>query len=155
QRLAQSAKFGQMTWNNRPAGTGGTVTVPSMGRPRPPWLPGHATMWEIDVAAQVQTMINTGQKFGGRIARADKVRREFISLNSTFSRPTLFVAWSDAPQTPTSLVPSGNQVVGVQYPILQWDFTDVGGNRELTAIQVQIDGNASWDAPLFSSGTVA
>src|SRR5690606_10791352 len=69
--------------------------------------------------------------------------------------PELEIEWSDAPQAPTDLSPSGGRCVSIAKPTLRFDFTDNRGSTKIQACQVQIDDiDDDWSSVIFDSGTV-
>lgn len=147
-RIGKAVKFSKLTWANRPGTTGGSADLTQVNN-------ADGTLWEFNVTAQLQTIANGAANYGFRLACDDSTMQRLYTLDSSYHQPSLEVVWSDKPQAPTSLVPSGNQYVSVSKPTLSWDYIDIGGNTELAAIQVQMDQGANWSAPAWDSGVVA
>lgn len=130
----------KVTWNNAPGVTGptATVTIPATGANR--WV-------EVDVTALVQQIANGAGTNGWRITTtAGSPQR----INAGFE---LSIEVSDAPVTPTQLVPVG--VVGREKPVVSCDYNDLSGEADIAGMQVQIDPDADDVSPAFDSGTVA
>lgn len=147
-RISVSWKSGRINWDNRPATTGTDVDVTQTN-------PEDGTEWAFDVTAQIQTITDGAANYGFRLETTTSAdSRAFYALNASRNRPTLTVTWSDAPDAPTSLSPSGGRAVSVSHPTLRFDYTDVSGNDELGAVQVQIDPLSDFGTPDFDSGEV-
>lgn len=145
QRVAATWTESKLTWDNRPTTTGSTVTATQAST--------EGKEWDFDVTALLQTISNGAANYGFRIATG-ATRAEFYSLNAGSLRPALDVTWSDAPNTPHTLSPSGGRSVSVAAPILRFDYVDVSGSEQLDAVQVQIDPDGDFADPDFDSGEV-
>lgn len=138
----------RLVWTNRPATGAVVATVTNNGGP-------VGTLVEFDVTAAMQSVSNGGIWLGFRVESSEATARAFVSSDGHSSyRPTLEVAWTEAPDAPTTLSPSGNRAVSTAKPILGFDFTDELGDTALQAVQVQIDPTGNWTAPAFDSGWV-
>lgn len=140
----------QVTWNSQPdvlATFSSTVTQANT----------DALEWAFDVTTLIQAMCDGTANYGFRIAATvtDANIAKFYSLDAGDNQPVLDVAWSDAPDTPHTLSPSGGRAVNVSKPILRFDYTDVSGSTALANVQVQINPTNSFAAPAFDSGTVS
>lgn len=146
-RIAQPWKVRQTTWDNQPTikadGTTKTIGALADGDPI-----------DLDVTAHLQTMCNGASNFGWRIDTSAGTEHVLYGFDAGDLKPTLTVVWSDAPDEPTSLAPSGG-VVATAKPTLQFDYTDVSGNTDLAAVRVQVDAAKSATDPAFDSGPVA
>lgn len=134
----------KITWNNAPGV--GTPTASSAAQT------GTGTagrVIEIDVTAIMQAVANGAAWYGLRVVSNDANILPLFSREAGQGAPTLEVTWSDAPQTPTRLVPSAGRAVSVARPVLSWDAT------ELAAYQVQLNGSDSWGSPATDTGEVA
>lgn len=148
QRIAAAWKASRLTWQNRPGVTGATVSSSS-----PAGAAG--TFVDFDVKALLQTVSDGAAWYGFRIASSEATARKLASAQGTSAlRPTLTVEWSEQPQRPTTLRPSGNAAVSTNKPTLRFDFTDLLGDTTLAAVNVQIDPAANWAAPAWDSGWV-
>ena len=147
--LTQPWYQSQTTWNQKPTSTTtGQVSVTKA------FATPIGTEWAFDVTAVMQS-VSDGLIWRGWqiITNLD----DFLYLGSTQHatyKPVLEIEWSDVPDAPTTLSPSGNRAVSVAKPVLRFDFTDVSGDTSLTGVQVQINATDVWTAPSFDSGTV-
>jgi hypothetical protein len=138
----------RITWNNAP--NVGDLTA-SLTRSSS----GDEDEWAIDVTEHMQRVSNGGVWYGFRIATDATVLRKFHSGNTAVgTRPQLEVTWSQAPQAPDTLTPSGGLAVSIAKPFLRFDFTDHRGSTALQAVHVQIDSDGTFAAPEWDSGTV-
>lgn len=147
-RISEAWKLSRTTWNNRPGITGTAVTVTDTGG-------ADGKLIELDVTAQMQTVSDGARWYGFRIETDDATDRKLYSAQgrSTY-RPTLEVSWTEAPDAPSTLNPSGNDAVSIAKPTLTFDFTDELGDTALSAVQVQIDPTGNFAAPAFDSGWI-
>ena len=151
QRLNQAFSVSTVTYNTRPTSLiAGTKTVTKTG------TVAVDAEWEIDVTDWMQTISNGGVHYGMRMIINEAILRTFYSENhpTTALRPRLEISWSDAPQTPADLSPSGGRAVGLAKPVLKATYRDYSGATQLASLQVQINAADSWGAPSFDSGTV-
>lgn len=140
----------QTNWNNKPPSTttGQVAVTKAFATP-------IGTEWAFNVTAVMQSVSD------GLIWRGWTIINnldDFLYLGSTQHptyKPVLEVTWSDAPDAPTTLSPSGNRAVAVAKPVLRFDYTDVSGSTQLANVQVQINATNVWTSPTFDSGTVA
>lgn len=148
-RIAQRWGINRITWNNRPpVGSAATSTTQSSA------ADDHE--WAFDVTSLMQAVSDGGVWYGFRLETTHAGRRAFHSGNTaTGTRPQLEVTWSQAPQPPETLSPSGGRAVSVAKPTLRFDFTDHRGSTALQAVQVQIDPDGTFATPDFDSGVVA
>ena len=149
QRLSARWSESQTDWNNKPGVTGATVSVTAIQS-------ADAQEWVFDVSAILQTVtdLGPGSFYGLRISTTATTERKFYSLDATDNRPYLLVQWSDAPDAPINLTPSGGAAVSVAKPVLSYDYHDPNGS-DLVSQQVQINPTNAFTAPAFDSGTVA
>lgn len=152
QKVASKWSKNKINWNNKPGVFGKTQTVTKASAPA-------GTLWEIDVTAIMQEVADGGKWFGLRLTINDGVGEWLHSAQSVEKfRPQLEVTWSDAPDAPEDLRPDGGRSVGIAKPTLRFDFTDVAGDTDMNACEVEIGstaaivnaGTAEW-----KSGTVA
>lgn len=146
-RVAATWSESKLTYTNRPTATGTAVTVTQANA-------ADGTEWDFDVTALMQSIANGAANYGLRITTTG-TRAEFYSLNAASLRPILDVTWSDAPNTPHTLSPSGGRSVSIAKPVLRFDYVDVSGSLQMAALQVQIDAAGNFASPGFDSGTVA
>jgi hypothetical protein len=139
----------QVNWNNKPTSTAtGEVSV-TLG------AGAAGREWAWDVTAQMQSVADGGTWSGWKIVSTTDEDLWFHSSQAVALKPVLEVEWSDNPNAPTTLSPAGNRAVSLAKPVVRCDFTDVGGNTLLQAIQVQIDAANNFVSGIdFDSGTV-
>lgn len=149
QRISAKWSVGKVNYNRRPGVTGGSVNLAKTGA-------ADATMWEFDVTAIMQAVSNGGSWYGIRLIADGSALKRLHSAQSgqTTLRPVLDITWSDAPEAPTQMHPSGNNVVPLAKPLLTFDFTDLSGDQTMQSAQVQLNPTDSWAAPAFDSGEV-
>ena len=130
-----------------------TVTYnrqPTIGATAVTSSPGATTAGQL-VSLNVGTLVQavaSGQAFYGFQLTAS-VGISFNSFDSGLASWTLTIVTSDAPDTPTSLVPNGT-VVGSGAPTLTCDFTDNGGlSNAMQAMNVQISTTSSFASPVY------
>lgn len=149
ERISATWKASRLTWNNKPGVTGTPVTVTDTGG-------AAGTVIELTVTSMLQTVSDGSAWYGFRITTDDATDRGIYSAQGLSAyRPTLEVTWTEAPQQPTDLSPSGNRAVSTSKPVLRFGFTDELGDTTLAAAQVQIDPAANWTTPAFDTGEVA
>ena len=137
-----------ITWNNQPPASSRLAQLTQSSA-------GDDDEWAIDVTDLLQTVADGGVWYGFRVGSDNPNRLAFnSSVAGAGTRPQLEVTWSDAPQPPETLKPSGGLAVSVGKPLLSFDFTDHRGNTALQAVRVQIDPNGTWANPAWDSGTV-
>ncbi len=111
------------------------------------------TMWEFNVAALVQTVANSGNWYGFRVASNNTTGAWWHASEATGDkarmRPQLIVEWSMPPEEPDGLSPSGNRNVSLQRPILMYDFNDEDGADDLASQQIQFGSSQA----LLDAGT--
>lgn len=147
-RTGSRTVLSRLNWNNRPQiMIMNEVSVTKTGS-----LPG-ATEWDFDVAPIMQQVSDGAQWYGFRIAITEDNQRWIYGEDSDYG-PILEVEWSDAPEQPENLVPSGGLAAGTRHPILRFDYIDLSGSTVLDAVQVQIHTSNSWSSPAFDSGEV-
>lgn len=146
QRVSVKKAMSQVNDGNQPAvtGTSFNVAVSTLADKAPVTF---------DVTSAVQAFAAGTPNYGFRIASSSTSVLKFYGFDSAY-KPYLQVTWSDAPKKPTDLRPS-SAAVGLAEPTLVFNYTDVSGNTNLAACQVQIDPAGNGAAPAFDSGTVA
>lgn len=113
------------------------------------------TLWDLDIKAMMQQVADGTAWYGIRLDLNDATLRRLYSAQASRFKPTLEVTWSEAPDKPTVLSPSGNRSVSVALPVLRFDFTDTAGNTSMAAARIQIDANNIFTAPTLDTGWVA
>lgn len=146
QRANAAWKESQLTWANKPGVTGATVAVTQTETV-------DATEWAFDVTALMQLIAAGAANYGFRLSVSGTAEHNLYSMQSDHP-PVLEVQWSDAPDAPVNLIPSGGAAVHGAKPTLSFNFHDVSGATEMQACQVQIDPAANWASPAFDTGTV-
>lgn len=150
-RIADSWRVSRTTWNNRPDVTGVANTVHETGT--------HAagTAVQFDVTHFTQQVSDGAQWYGLRLETTGSAAISFYSTQANRSefRPTLQVSWSEAPDPPSQLIPSGGQIVGVPKPVVRFDFTDDVGDTSMQALQFQTSASTSFTNPGHDTGVVA
>lgn len=152
---ADRPAYAWLTWNNAPGGMN-PIAVTKSGA-----LPG-ATLWEFDVTEQMQAVSGGALWKGWRFSTSSTETLKIYGHDGGGPYvPELAVSWSDAPDAPSQLSPSSGGVIADPKPLLRWDYTDVAGDTEMKALQVQIHGSESghsratgWPSPAWDSGNV-
>ena len=133
----------RLTWNNQPAvgGIDAQATHSSA-------IDGDE--WAFDVKAALQAVSDGADWHGFRIGTDAALARYLYSGNSSADlQPVLEVTWSQAPQAPSTLTPSGGRAVSIAKPVLSCDFTDHAGSTQMSGMQVQVDPAGNWTTPAF------
>lgn len=144
---ADRPAYGWLTWNNAPGGMN-PIAVTKSGA-----LPG-ATLWEFDVTEQMQAVSDGALWKGWRFSTSSTETLKIYGHDGGGPYvPELAVSWSDAPDAPSQLSPSSGGVIADPKPLLRWDYTDVAGDTEMAALQVQISASESMASP-WDSGVV-
>ena len=156
-RIKSRSVMSRATWNNLPSivDDGDQVTVTKTGV-----LPANE-VWEFDVTSHMQAVSDgafwTGWRLG--LSTTEDLRLYGADSSVESRRPMLVIEWSDAPDTPTQMAPAGGGIVDTPKPALRWDYTDVSGSVEMSALQVQIHSaeaghspTTGWSAPAWDSG---
>lgn len=152
QRVESRPTYSYLTWNNAPTATDPIVVTKSGA------LVG-GTVWEYDVTAHLQAVSDGAAWAGWRFNTDSTDLVKIYGRDGSKWKPEFEVTWSDAPDIPEQLAPSGGRVVGEPKPVLRWDYTDVAGDTEMSALQVQIHSTdaghsttTGWAAPDWDSG---
>lgn len=135
-----------ITWNNQP----GVAGTPAATLTQSSAVDGD--LWEFDITGALQNVSNGAVWYGLRIETTGTTPKFLYSSEAAEFKPELEVTWSEAPQAPTTLSPSGGQVVSIAKPTLTCDFTDRSGSTTMAAIQAQIDSSGNFTTPAFDSG---
>lgn len=151
-RLNTPVSFSKVTWATRPITYySGTATSTKTG---PVALNAQ---WDFDVTAMMQSVSLGDPWYGLEISTAslDPGLRFFgPTYANTALRPRLEITWSDTPDRPRSLAPSGSRAISGTKPIVRGDYVDITGDVAMQAIQVQTSASTSFTSPTFDSGTV-
>jgi hypothetical protein len=149
-RIASSWKASRLTWANKP----GVLSGASPAATDAGTTDGSPVT--INVTTLLQAVSDGGAWYGLRIESSDATARAWGSAqNLSQYKPSLTVSWSEAPDSPTQLSPSGGRVVAVAKPVLRCDFTDELGDTSMVALQVQTSTSTDFTTPAFDSGSVA
>lgn len=153
-RITDSWTPSRVRYDNRPGVTNvNSVSVTKNN-------PAKGTVWEFDVMAMLQSMVSSDQWWGFRISTsfAGGVPLYSCNANEDF-RPEFEVEWTDAPEAPDELSPSGGRAVGISQPVMSFNFQDEAGDTDLNACHIMFKGsNTGWDpdtgfsAPSWDSG---
>lgn len=147
QRTGERVAYSRMTWRSMPERFGSSIGPTKTG-PLP-----NGEVWEIDVTEHIQSVADGERWTGWRIIADDDVPTIIHSCDSS-RPPELEVTYSDAPDAPDDLVPSGGLVAATPKPVLRFSYIDVGGDTTLANVHVQIDPSGNFDAPAWDSGPV-
>lgn len=139
-RVVTKWRAGKVNWDNQPDITSTNASQVTLSN-----APADS-VWEFDVTDILQTVAVSGDWWGFRITVNSDAPVVFYSANAnSINRPELEVEWSDAPEPPEELYPSGGRAVSVTKPLLMFDFVDQAGNQELNACQVLYSSSPNTD----------
>lgn len=149
-RILGSWKAGKLCWDNQPEiTTSGQVAVNKTDSIQD----GEA--WEFNLTSMMQSVSDGMVWYGVRFHTNETTVRRFYGGSSPVFKPIFRVTWSEAPDQPATLSPSGGRAIATQYPTLRFDFTDRTGNVALQAVQAQLDnGNDFANVPDFDTGMI-
>lgn len=153
QRVSSGWSQNKINWNNDPGVTGTVVSVTKGST-------AGGVLWEFDVTAHMQLIANGSPWYGWRVATNVANQLLFHSTQSPTvgARPHLEITWSDAPDKPDQLQPSGGRVVGKTKPMFLFNYNDPSGEDGIQSVQVQIASTAALLAAntpdVWDSGTV-
>lgn len=151
-RIKTAFSFTKVTWNTRPT----TYYTPAHSTTKTGPIAG-GTEWAIDVTAAMQS-VSLGEAWYGWDIYSTSLNPALAIYGPTHSltqyRPRLEVEWSDEPDQPRTLSPSGGRAVSVAKPTLRCDYVDVSGDTSMNAMHVQTSSTSSFTAPIFDSGIV-
>jgi hypothetical protein len=143
-----------INWNNQPGVTGSSVAVSKTNSVA-------GTEWVFDVTAMEQQIVDGAANWGYRFTISSPIERRFHSLQAPDHRPVKVTEWSDEPDAPSGLVPSGGSAVSIAKPVLSYNFHDPNAS-DLSAHQIQInDTGVGWTETAgftgadFDTGTLA
>lgn len=148
-RTNANKNFAQLNYNNRPGTVGYQSNVSKTGA-------AANTMWEHDLTTLFQEVSNGAAWYGLQIWIDNTVAGKWIHSTQSGSaqfRPELEITWSDQPQAPSVLSPSGGRAVSTNKPVLSFDFVDYSGDTTLAAAEIQIDPAANGVAPAWTTAT--
>jgi hypothetical protein len=142
-----------INYNNQPDVFGPTVDVSGTqstdGQP-----------WDFPIASLVQTMVDNNRPFNVRIVSDSATEIQFYSRDSDVFAPELEVEYAMPPAAPTELSPAGGAKVTLAKPKLRLNYSDVTGDDEMLALQVQVnatntyvDEDTGFDSPDFDTAT--
>jgi hypothetical protein len=155
-RITESWKESQITWNTKPApsATEATATVAT-------GVDGQSV--DIDLTTLVSNVM-TGSLYFGLIlgTTTGTTGRSLYSSEASdpMLRPLLIVEYSDLPQSPADLSPSGGLNISLAKPVFSWKFRDPNGDQQ-ASFQVQlkatsgVQADGSFASPEYDSGWIA
>lgn len=136
------------TWNRRPAITtigSSSVVVPAGS--------AAGSLVTIDLTDMVAATAAAGTPWRGvRLRSSSLIQFTDSSRPLVEDRPRFFAYWSDVPDAPSGLIPSGGRHVGDPTPVLSWDFVDYGGDKSIGKVHVQIGTSQAMTSILYDSG---
>ena len=150
QRSPEAWREHDITFENRPAPTG-TIASRTLGDSAT-----DGREWLFDVTALMQQVSDGSPWYGVRVTSDNSTMIRFYPREAGPDlAPTLVVTYSDAPDAPTQLAPSGGRSVSLARPTLRFGFVDPVGTGELAGFQIQRHTSNSWTSPVYDSGEVA
>lgn len=150
-RVTQKWAESTLNWNNKPTAnathSAGLTVASAVDKQK----------LELDVGLLLADVAGGSGYFGFRLELDTNVDRAVRSSEDPDAslRPQLEVVWASAPDAPSSLTPSGGNIISVAKPILSWVYTDPGGATGQSSSQVQISSSSSFTSPVYDSGKVA
>ena len=150
-RITEAWKANRVNWNNRPSATStneGSVNAASLSA---------GAVIEIDITALMADVSAGADYFGLDLELSTDSNRALVSADSPVAerRPVLEIEWSEAPDAPTNLAPSGGRVVSATKPRLTWQFVDNAGSTAQASSRVQAPTSPDFSSPAYDSGKVA
>lgn len=147
-RVNESWKQSKTKWTNRPGVLNGLAVSDTQNG-------GSAAVeYSFDVKDHLQLVADGAGWYGWRIEMASTNVYNFYSAQAKQGQPMLEITYTTRPDKPTTLTPSGGQVISAEKPTLSFDFTDTAGSTSMKAYQVQINPTNSFTSPAFDTGTV-
>ena len=151
ERITNAWKESKVNWNNRPSvatADAGTVNVASLGQ-------GDEVA--IDLTAMLAAVSAGAKWYGVRLKIDNDAGRELVSSDHPRAdwHATLDVEWSEAPEAPVPLGPTGGRIISKTQPLLVWQFVDNAGSTVQASSQVQTSTTPDFTSPNFDSGKVA
>ena len=150
-RIEERWKANRINWNNRPATSALNAASVNVSA-----LPAGSVV-EIDIT-DLMGDVSAGAKWQGiRLELSTDSNRALCSSDwaDAARRPELEIEWSEAPDAPTNLAPSGGRAVSATKPLLTWQFVDNAGSTVQASSQVQVSTTPDFTSPSFDSGKVA
>lgn len=148
QPISEQWSINSVTWSNQPSVRLGPSNVITQATP----ALADGDRFSIDITSFVQQIANGLPNYGWRLTTSSGKSGTFYGFVNSDAW-VLTVETSDAPQTPTSLAPTGGVIDRSKF-VIRTDFTDDAGATDQASIQVQIDPDQT--APFaFDSGEVA
>lgn len=132
QRLSARFSVNRVKWSNKPGVTGAVKQVTKNGA-------AAGTLWEYDVADVMQQVADGAAWYGFRISITGAAAKWIYSAQGASQyRPVLEIQWSDAPDTPETLIPDNGLAVSVSKPTLRWDFVDPAGDQTMQSANLRL-----------------
>lgn len=149
-RIGSNEKIHRLTYATKPGTLAGTAT----SGPRSNTTSG--TEWVLDISGLMSTVASGGVWFGLELSVNGTATKKIHSSESSKAslRPYVVFETSEAPAQPSELSPGGGRAVSVNKPTLRYRFTDVSGDTNLVAHEIQIGsteaitngGTAEWQS---------
>lgn len=121
-------------------------------------------MLAFDIQALVQAACDGSAYHGFRLTTDDTSERKVWSSDALDNQPYAVISWSDDPDAPTELSPSGGSAVSIAKPTLLFNFHDPVGS-DMAGMRIQIKAtNSGWTddpttggfaSPDFDTGALA
>ena len=110
-RVTQKYVNSKVKWANKPTTTATNQATNSHAST------GDNDLWEFDVTAMMQSIANGTAWYGFHVSSNSTTTRQFWAADGTGNKPELEVTWSEAPDAPTTMNPSGGQHVSIAKPV--------------------------------------
>lgn len=141
-RLTQRWKERKINWRNKPESVATGAGSATGGGSDKEFI-------DIDVTSICQAWVNGKAVLGFRLSTDSTSLKDFYSSEAAPRvRPRLFVEWTKPGETPTDLVPDGEQAVDAAAPLLTWEANTP------TEVNIQIDTTDDFASPVYDSGWV-
>jgi hypothetical protein len=132
-RVNKAFAQNKLNWTNDPGTTGATVAISKTGTP-------NATKWVWDLQPMLQLVASGSPWYGIRVTSNAAAQLVFHSMQSPSInyRPVLEITWSDAPDQPDQLQPSGGRVIGLDKPTYSFHYNDPSGEDGIQSVDLQV-----------------
>lgn len=145
-RLVEDWDQGEIDWDHQPSDSGTDFTQVVVDG-------AIGDSLELDLTALVQEMLDDGDDWFGIALLVDSSDVVALASRDTITPgyvPRIALAWSDKPDPPEDLVPSGNRVVSKALPTLGWIFPDQAQARVQVADAFPPIDNIVFDSTLVA-----